>query len=251
MINTSKKFKNLQMSPPTTSRQEEVKDTSTTASMANHPSLMIPRPSSEQTHLWNSRNESNRRNNSSTENKHWYYPRRSLSIPTCDRRRSNEREYLNNADSAESLLRSPSNARRTVSIVQRSGSKQVRAILSEISDLCSKDLESTTTTTTTTTTTIYTSLQILQQHVVDSYYQVIVRKYDGIQTLQKVMNVYSTNEQMVTLCKNVLKLLEQQHDTSEKKMRNDNTMILVASPKTVVTSCTMVESPIQPVPYYF
>jgi hypothetical protein len=246
MINTSKKFKNLQMSPPTTSRQEEVKETSTTASMANHPSLMIPRPSSEQTHIWNSRNESNRRNNNSAENKQWYYPRRSLSIPKSDRRRSNEREYLNSDDSAESFLRSPSNARRTVAIVQRSGSKQVRAILSEISDLCSKDLESTTTT---TTTTVYTSLQILQQHVVDSYYQVIVRKYDGIQTLQKVMNVYSTNEQMVTLCKDVLKLLEQQHDTSEKKMRNDNT-ILVASPKTVVTS-TMVESPIQPVPYYF
>jgi hypothetical protein len=64
-----------------------------------------------------------------------------------------------------------------------------------------------------TIATVLSSLQILQQHVIDSYYQVIIRKYNGVETLQTVLNVFSLSDQtIVALCKSILNYLESSKD---------------------------------------
>ncbi|KAG7343100.1 hypothetical protein IV203_021045 [Nitzschia inconspicua] len=95
------------------------------------------------------------------------------------------------------------NVSSAASIVQRSGSKRIKTTLLDIACWCSiehKDAEE-------TLTRLMVALELLKEHAVDSYYQVILRKYQGIETLRLASTTFPTPE-VLGLVNITLKLLE-------------------------------------------
>mmetsp|Transcript_29407 Transcript_29407/g.48896 ORF Transcript_29407/g.48896 Transcript_29407/m.48896 type:complete len:252 (+) Transcript_29407:108-863(+) len=166
-------------------------------------SLSFPRPSSDQT-LASTRIRP-------------LYPR-SRSIPLSSPRfnrsygcNSNTRSSVgDNSSGKNQPLSYNLSSRRTMSIigsatiVQRSGSKQIKAMLSEILRLSSEDSVPSS-----SSCSILASLRVLQQHAVDSYYQVIMRKHGGVEILQEVSKVFASEDDIVGLCTCILNLLLQ------------------------------------------
>jgi hypothetical protein len=100
----------------------------------------------------------------------------------------------------------------SASIVQRSGSKQVKATLDEILKSCSdceRDLSLNATT--------FAALMVLRKHAVDSYYQVIMRKYNGVETLELAAKTFAANPEIAALCLEILENLQSTDNCNHNK----------------------------------
>jgi hypothetical protein len=116
------------------------------------------------------------------------------------------------------------------SIVQRSSSKFIKSTLLDLEHMCDN--------TECTQDSMLFALKILKEHVVDSYYRVILRKHRGVETLQQVALTFSSFSQVVTLCKSILETLQQDSDGVDKSCSMMNGMVVdfhSDSPKTVVS----------------
>jgi hypothetical protein len=98
----------------------------------------------------------------------------------------------------------------TARIFQRSGSKHIKTTLLDMSRWCTVEKDAPQ-----TESSLVTALGMVQQHAVDSYYQVILKKYQGVETLRLVASTFPLIE-VVELVESILKLLLENEDDAGK-----------------------------------
>jgi hypothetical protein len=112
----------------------------------------------------------------------------------------------------------------TTSIVQRSGSKHVKATLLDIARWCSLEKDAPE-----TMSLLMVALELLREHAVDSYYQVILRKYQGVEMLRLASTTFPSVE-VTELVEETLKLLETDDVTEVSTTSSSSSVMAMKAP---------------------
>lgn len=128
------------------------------------------------------------------------------------------------------------------SIVQRSGSKHIKATLLDLVLWCSAEKKEDPG----PVPQLMIALELLREHAVDSYYQVILRKHHGVETLKMVSAAFPS-EEVAQLVDSTLKMLETDDGTEVSAASSSSTTTgLAASMKRPVDGMVIDVSDLSP-----